>query len=260
MLERFSLQGKVAIVSGAGRGIGRASALALAEAGAKVVITARSEDELARVADEARALGAVALPIPCDVNDPAQLARVAARAAALGRVDVLVNVAGGTLPSLVLDTSQKELEEAFRFNVSCAFELSRLVIPHMLAGEGGAIVNISSALSHFVESGFVAYGTAKAALSHMTRLMAYELAPRIRCNALAVGAIETEALAAVLADGDLKEKMIALTPMARLGSPEDVALAVLYLASPAASWVTGKIFEIDGGTVASCWPVKLSAY
>jgi len=119
-------------------------------------------------------------------------------------------------------------------------------------------VNISSALSHFVEVGFVAYGTAKAALSHMTRLLAHEWAPHIRVNALAVGATETDALGPFLnaAEG-LREQMTALTPMGRLGTPEDIACAVLYLASPAASWVTGQVFGIDGGTVASNWPFKM---
>jgi 7-alpha-hydroxysteroid dehydrogenase len=130
----------------------------------------------------------------------------------------------------------------------------------MLAREGGAIVNISSALSHMVESGFTAYGTAKAALSHLTRLAACEFAPRVRVNALAVGATVTDALAPFLGAGDLRKQMEALTPMARLGEPEDIACAVLYLASPAASWVTGKVFEIDGGTVASNWPIKIPGY
>jgi 7-alpha-hydroxysteroid dehydrogenase len=109
-----------------------------------------------------------------------------------------------------------------------------------------------------VEPGFVAYGTAKAALSHMTRMLACEFAPYVRVNALAVGATLTDALAPFLdAAEDLRKQMVALTPMGRLGEPEDIALAVLYLASPASSWVTGKIFEIDGGTVASNWPFKM---
>ena len=127
----------------------------------------------------------------------------------------------------------------------------------MVTAGGGAIVNISSALSYMVEPGFVAYGTAKAGLSHMTRMLAHEFAPHVRVNALAVGATETDALSPFLdASADLRRQMVALTPIGRLGTTEDIALAVLYLASPAASWVTGKIFEIDGGTVASNWPIK----
>lgn len=260
MLSRFSCKGKVALLSGAGRGIGRASALALAEAGADVVLAARSQDQLDAVAQEARALGVQALAVACDAGDPAQQAQLVARAVEVfGRLDIVVNVAGGSLPALIQDTTQRELEEAFHFNTGTAFELTRLALPHLINSGAGSVVNISTALSHYVESGFVAYGTAKAALNHMTRLMAYELAPKVRCNAIAVGAVETEALAMVL-DDELKQKMLGLTPMARLGQPDDIALAVLYLASPASSWVTGKLLEVDGGTVASSWPLKMSAY
>jgi 7-alpha-hydroxysteroid dehydrogenase len=199
--------------------------------------------------------------VPCDVNESAQLDAVVQRALGeFGRIDVLVNVAGGSLPILALHQDPEDFDRAFHFNVTTAFMLCQKVIPHMLAGQGGSIVNISSALSHLVDTGFVAYGTAKAALSHLTRLLACEFAPRIRVNALAVGAILTEALGPFLAQDGLKDKMEALTPLRRLGSPEDIALAALYLCSPASSWVTGKVFEVDGGTVASNWPIKLQAY
>lgn len=261
VMERFRLDHKVAIVSGAGRGIGRAIALALAEAGADVACGARTEEQIDEVAGRIRDMGRRALPVPCDVNDQAQLARlVEAATGELGGVDVLVNVAGGSLPCLAMHTTAEEFEQAFHFNVTSAFELTKLTIPHMLERDGGAVVNISSAMSHLVESGFVAYGTAKAAMSHMTRLLACEFAPRIRFNALAVGSILTEALRPFLESGGLKEQMEELTPMARLGTPEDVALAALYLASPASAWVTGKVFEIDGGTAASNWPLKVSAF
>jgi 7-alpha-hydroxysteroid dehydrogenase len=128
----------------------------------------------------------------------------------------------------------------------------------MVKNGTGAVANISSAMSHLVDVGFVAYGTAKAALCHMTRLLAHEWAPKIRVNAIAVGATVTDALGPFLAAAEgLREKMEAMTPMARLGEPEDIALAVLYLASPASDWVTGKVFEVDGGTIASNWPFKM---
>lgn len=260
ILERFRLDGKVAIVTGAGRGIGRGSALAMAEAGADVVCAARTIDAIEEVADAARRMGRRALAVPCDVNDSEQLDDLAARALEeFGRVDILVNNAGGTPPTPVLQLTDKDFEAAFHFNVTTALHLSRLVLQPMLKGDGGSIINISSGLSFMVESGFVAYGTAKAALSHMTRLMACEFAPRVRVNALAVGATMTDALS-LFVKGELKEKMEAMTPMARLGEVEDIACAVLYLASPAAGWVTGKIFEIDGGTVASNWPIKIPGY
>jgi 7-alpha-hydroxysteroid dehydrogenase len=260
ILERFRLDGKVAIVTGAGRGIGRAIALALGEAGADVVCAARTAEQIDGTADALRALGRRALAVPCDVNDRAQLESLVQRATGeLGRLDVLVNNAGGSPPSPALQTEEKAFEAAFHFNVTTAFSLSQLAIPALLAAGGGAIVNVSSALSHYVEPGFVAYGTAKAALNHMTRMLAAEFAPRVRANAMAVGSIETDALSPFLAAvPDLRGKMEAMTPMRRLGQPEDVAALALYLASPASSWVTGKLFEVDGGTVASNWPLPLT--
>jgi 7-alpha-hydroxysteroid dehydrogenase len=261
ILERFRLDGRAAIVTGGGRGIGRASALALAEAGADVAVAARRLEDLEAVAEQVRRLGRRALAVACDVNVGDQLDELVARTLeTFGRIDVVVNNAGGTPPTPMLQLTDEAFEQAFHFNVTSAMRLSRKAIPAMLEREGGAIVNVSSALSHMVESGFTAYGTAKAALSHLTRLMACEFAPRVRVNALAVGATVTDALAPFLKAGDLQQQMEALTPMARLGDPEDIACAVLYLASPAAAWVTGKVFEIDGGTVDSNWPIKIPGY
>jgi 7-alpha-hydroxysteroid dehydrogenase len=117
----------------------------------------------------------------------------------------------------------------------------------MLTAGSGAIVNISSAIGRLRDRGFVAYGTAKGALSHMTRLMAADLAPKVRVNGIAVGSVATSALEIVLEDDAIREEMVRRTPLKRLGRPEDIALCALYLASPAASFVTGKIMEIDGG-------------
>jgi 7-alpha-hydroxysteroid dehydrogenase len=261
MLDRFKLQGKVAIVTGASAGIGHGSALALAEAGASVVLAARTADRLEAAAADVRKLGVKALAIATDVNDTAQLDRlVDATLQEFGRIDVLVNNAGGTAPGPALFLGIKDLEAAFHFNVGTAFHLTKLCAPHMAAKDGGAVVNISSAMSYMVDPGFVAYGTAKAALSHLTRLLACEWAPKIRVNALAVGATETEALGMFLnAAPEIKQQMIDMTPMGRLGTPEDIALAVLYLASPAGSWITGKVFEVDGGTVTSNWPIKMAS-
>jgi len=260
ILDRFRLEDRVAIVTGAGRGIGSGIARAYAEAGADVVCAARTREQIEQVAEQIRGLGRRALAVPCDVNVPSQLEDVVARTLKeFGRVDVLVNNAGGTPPTPVLQLTDESFEQAFHFNVTAALNLSRQVIPHMLEGEGGAIVNISSALGHMVESGFVAYGTAKAALAHMTRLMACEFAPRVRVNAIAVGATLTDALAPFV-QGELRKQMEAMTPMARLGEVEDIAAMALYLATPASSWVTGKIFEVDGGTVASNWPIRIPGY
>lgn len=254
LLDRFRVDGKVAIVTGAGRGIGAGAALALAEMGADVVCAARTREQIEEVAERARRFGCRALAVPCDVNDRADIENVVNRAAGeFGRIDILVNNAGGWLPQAALETSEESFEGAFHFNVTSAFAMTRLAVPHMLKGDGGAIVNISSAAGRYVVPGFVAYGTAKAALSFMTRMLAHELAPRVRVNAIAVGAVDTSALAPFL-DAALRAKMSALTPMRRIGTVEDIALAVLYLATPASSWVTGKVFEIDGGSEVSNWP------
>jgi len=254
ILDRFRLDGRVALVTGAGRGIGQGCALAFAEMGADVVCAARTPDQIEATAERVRALGRRALAVPCDVMESAQLeALVAAAVQEFGRIDVLVNNAGGSPPSPALQTSEKAFESALRFNVTSAFLLSRLVVPVMQEGDGGAIVNISSAAGRLVQANFVAYGTAKAALSFMTRQLAAELAPRVRVNAIAVGAVKTSALMPFLNE-ELEQAMADLTPMARLGEVEDIALAALYLASPATSWVTGKVFEVDGGTEKTNWP------
>lgn len=258
ILDRYRLDGKVAIVTGASAGIGRACATAFADVGADVVCAARRPDRLETVAEEIRGKGRRALAVPCDVNEAAQIEQVVSRAIQeLGRIDVVVNVAGGTPPSPAMYLTVEELEAAFHFNVSSAFLMTKLALPH-LAKAKGAVVNVSSALSHLVEPGFTAYSAAKAALSHMTRVLASELAPHVRVNALAVGATETEALSPLLAvDAKLRREMTERTPLGRLGQPEDIACAALYLASDAASWMTGKVLEIDGGTVASNWPIKI---
>jgi 7-alpha-hydroxysteroid dehydrogenase len=261
ILDLFRMTGRVAIVTGASKGIGRGIALGFADAGADLVLASRTREDLEAVAGEVRARGRRALVVPCDVNDRAQLEAVVDGAwKEFGRLDVLVNNAGGSPPKAALRTSEKMFEHALRFNVTSAFLLSRLAIPRMLEGEGGAILNISSGMSWLVDKGFVAYGTAKAALSHMTRLLAYELAPRVRVNAIAVGAVATDALLPFLdAMPEARAKLEAGTPMGRIGRPEDIAAAALYLCAPSGSWVTGKIFEVDGGTVASNWPLELPA-
>jgi 7-alpha-hydroxysteroid dehydrogenase len=250
ILERFRLTDQVAIVTGAGRGIGEAIALAYAEAGAHVVCAARSRDQIEDTAEKARAFGVRALPVVCDVLERSQLDNlVAATLEEFGKVDILVNNAGGWPPKPTLRTSEKEFEEAFRFNVSTAFVLTRLVVPKMVeTAGGGAVVNISSVAGRHHSAAFAAYGTAKAALSFLTANLAQDFAPLVRVNAIAVGSIETQALASVLTP-EIKEQMVAMTPMGRLGQVEDISACALYLASPAASYVTGEIYGVNGGLV-----------
>ena len=247
-LDAFRLDAKVAIVTGAGRGIGASIARTFAEAGADVVLTARTKEQLDEVAADVRAFGREAIVIPADVNDNDVLQEIVVRTVAeLGRIDVVVNNAGGTMPRPFLDTSPGFFERSFHFNVTTAFVLSKAAAPHLLASGAGSIVNISSAIGRLRDRGFVAYGTAKAALSHMTRLTAADLAPKVRVNAIAVGSIATSALETVLDNPEIRDEMVRRTPLKRLGLPEDIALCALYLASPAGSFVTGKLFEVDGG-------------
>jgi 7-alpha-hydroxysteroid dehydrogenase len=247
LLDRFRLDGKVAVVTGAGRGIGAGCATAFAEAGADVVISARTAEQLDDVKAQIEALGRRAEAIPADLNDTDNLPTLVDRAVeAFGRLDVVVNNVGGTMPRPFLDTTAGFLERAFHFNVTTAYVLSKAATPHLLDSHG-AIVNISSAISRLPDRGFAAYGTAKAALSHLTRLLAADLAPKVRVNAIAVGSVATSALEIVTSDDAMRTSMEQAVPLKRLGDVEDIALGALYLASPAASWVTGKIFEIDGG-------------
>ena len=248
MLERFRLDGKTAIVTGAGRGIGAATARAMAEAGANVVLASRTAEQLEAVAADVRAFGGRALVVPTDVNENENIVALAnATIEEFGRIDIVVNNAGGTPPRPFLDTSPGYFERAFHFNTTTAFVLSKAAVPQMLEQGEGTIVNISSAIGRLRDRGFSAYGTAKAALTHLTRLMAADLAPKVRVNAIAVGSVATSALETVLTDDAVRGEMVRGTPLKRLGEPDDIALCALYLASPAASFVTGKIFEIDGG-------------
>ncbi|AKL72834.1 dehydrogenase of unknown specificity, short-chain alcohol dehydrogenase like [Actinobacteria bacterium IMCC26256] len=248
MLERFRLDGQAAIVTGAGRGIGAAIALGLAEAGADVVLAARSIDQLDIVAGQIRDMGRRALVIPTDVLDNDAVAALAgATVEEFGRIDIVINNAGGTAPRAFLDTTPGYLERSFHFNVTTAFVLTKAAVPTMLEQGSGSVVNISSTIGRLRDRGFVAYGTAKAALTHMTRLMAADLAPKIRVNGIAVGSIATSALETVLTDDGLRNAMVDGTPLKRLGQPEDIALCALFLASSASSFVTGKLYEVDGG-------------
>lgn len=249
ILDRFRLDGQVAVVTGAGLGIGRGIAVALAEAGADVVVAARTAADLEEVVARVEETGRRGVAVVTDVTRTEDLERLVASAVdAFGRLDVVVNNAGGTGPKPAMSTSEAFFENAFRFNVTAPFLLTKLAARAMVDTAGsGSVVNISSRSADMVMSSFVAYGTAKAALNKLTQNMAVELAPRVRVNAIGVGGVATRSLDVVLTDDRLRKQFEANTPMRRAGTPEDIACAALYLASPASSWVTGKVLQVDGG-------------
>ncbi len=248
ILDKFRLDGQVAVVTGAGRGLGAAIALAFAEVGADVLISSRTESELDAVAGQIRALGRQAHVVVADLAKPESTAELAAKAVeAFGRLDIVVNNVGGSMPNTLLTTSVKEMRDAFTFNVLTAHALTVAAVPLMLETGGGNIINITSTMGRTAGRGFAAYSTAKAALAQYTRLTALDLSPRIRVNAIAPGSILTSALDVVASNDALREPMEKATPLRRLGDPLDIAAAAVYLASPAASYLTGKVIEVDGG-------------
>lgn len=250
--DPFSLAGKVALVTGASRGIGEGIARAFAAAGASVALVARSREDLDRVAAD---LGALALPT--DLADVDALPPVVQRVVdELGGLDVVVNCAGGgDLWRALPDNTVDELEEAFHLNVSAPFELVRLAVPHLLDRPGASIVNIVSSAIHQPARGHLAYDAAKGALHYATRSMAAALGPRIRVNGINPGIIETEAMKAVVAGREgVLDQLVARTRLRRLGTPEDIGRVAVFLASPAASYVTGVCLDVDGGAVGEMNP------
>jgi 7-alpha-hydroxysteroid dehydrogenase len=251
IFDRFRLDDQVAVITGAGRGLGAAIAVAFAEAGANVVISSRTQSELDEVADQVRAVGRKAHVVVADLSDTEATAALAKTAVdEFSRLDIVVNNVGGSMPNLLLNTSTKDLKSAFTFNVLTAHALVTAAVPLILEHSGGgSIINVTSTMGRLPGRGFAAYGTAKAALAHYTRLTALDLCPRIRVNAIAPGSIHTSALDIVAGNDELRTQLEKATPMRRLGEPADIAAAALYLASPAGAFLTGKTLEVDGGLI-----------
>jgi 7-alpha-hydroxysteroid dehydrogenase len=252
--DEFRLDGYVALVTGAGRGIGAAIAQAYARAGADLVLVARTATDLGAVAASVQALGRTALVIPADLTDVSQVVKIVERTIAEhGRLDIVVNNAGGAMPASYLDTTAEALDEAFHFNVAAPFELTKRATPYLLDSGRGSVVNITSRMDRLTARGMVTYGTVKAAFTQLTRLLAVELAPGVRVNGIAPGVVDTDGLKAVLTD-ELRAQIVSATPLHRLATVADVASTARWLASPAASYITGKIIELDGGAEAPVFP------
>ena len=253
LTDSFSLSGKTALITGAGKGIGARIATAFAEMGADIILLARTESDLQQVAVAVRRLGRDARVCPCDLTDEAQVeALVAELQEALPALDILVNNAGapgkgyGSLASV----DKRRFEHTLDVNLSAAYSLIHHTLPLLQSASEASIVNISSAMSRMVDTQMAAYAAAKAGLDQMTRVLAYELSPHIRVNGIAPGAIETPATAFITDNPQRLEETVRWIPQGRLGQPEDIALAALYLASPASGFVSGKILEVDGGMAA----------
>lgn len=252
-MSEFLLTDRVAIVTGGGKGIGSAIARAFAAAGAAVAVVSRTRSDVEATTEEIRQRGGRALACPADVTDLGQLPGVVERTVReFGGLDTLVNCAGGGHDwRPFLDTRVEQIEGAFHFTVSSVFELTRLAVPHMLERSGASVINIGSQTVGKAMRGHLAYETAKAALTQMTKSMAADLGPRIRVNIIHPGTTETETLKEIFANmpEDVRRGILQHSRLRRNGTPQEVANAALYLASPAAAYVTGIELPVSGGPV-----------
>lgn len=246
----MQLTGKTAIVTGGSRGIGRAAALTLAEAGADVAViyagnTAAAEETVRLIEEKGRK----GLAIQCDVADEAAVtAMVKDVKKELGRIDILVNNAGITRDGLLMIMKEDDWQAVLDTNLTGAFHCTKVVTRLMMKQRSGSIINITSVVGETGNAGQANYAAAKAGLIGFTKSVAKELASRnIRCNAIAPGCIETD-MTAVLGE-DTVDAMIKTIPMGRVAQPEEVAKAVLFLASDDASYITGQTLNVDGGMV-----------
>ena len=252
MHEQFRLDGKAAVVTGGGRGIGRGIALALAECGADVAVVARRPHEVEAVANEIEARGRRGLGISADVMDftaiPKALDQVVED---FGRLDIMVNNAGGTLDRKIYalpEISLEKFDEQLTFNMKTKWWGAQQAAKRMTGG--GRIINIISIAAHRPSPGFGVYSAANMGMISMTRTLAVELAPKkITVNCIAPGIIVTEMLVQTMniSEQKAKDSFAQVIPLGRTGTPEDCAAAAVFFASPAAEWITGQFIDVAGG-------------
>ena len=249
--------GKVALVTGASSGIGRAAAIALAREGAQVVVTARREQRLKELVDSIEAAGGAALALPADLTDAAARARVVDQAVeTFGGLDVLVNAAGNIGFGTIETTTLESWQEMFDANVVSVFHLTQLALPHLISRQGNVVV-VSSVTGTRSFPGVLAYCASKSAIDQLTRCAALELAEKgVRVNAVNPGVVRTELHQAGGMQAETYEPFLEHSkethPMGRVGAPEEIADLILFVASDQAGWITGATLPIDGGRHLTC--------
>ncbi|WP_447975367.1 SDR family NAD(P)-dependent oxidoreductase [Nitrospira sp. Kam-Ns4a] len=247
------LDGKVALITGGGVGIGAAVARLFAREGAAVVVTGRRKDMLERVAEDIQRTGGRALAAAGSVADETHVQSAVSQAVRVfGKLDVLVNNAGiGAFGMTLHDTTDATWDELFATNITGVFRMTRAAIPAMLNAGGGSIINVSSIAGLVGIPLTAAYSATKGALNALTRCIAVDYAKQgIRCNAVCPGLVETPMAAPLMSDPERLAQVLAVYPQGRAGKPEEVAQLILYLASDESAWVTGGLFPIDGGMTA----------
>lgn len=249
VLDKFSMNGQVAVVTGAAAGIGRGISEVFADAGASVVISDLNLEQAEETAAAIRAKGGAAVAVKCNVTDEAdQQALIDTALKQFGKLTCLVNNAGGGGPK-PFDMPMSDFEWAYKLNVFAPFRLMQIAAPHIAAAGGGSVLNISSMSAENKNVRMASYSSSKAAISHLTRNTAFDLGPmNIRVNGIAPGAIRTAALAKVLTP-EIEKTMLKHTPLKRLGEATDIGLAALFFCSPASVWVSGQILTVSGGGV-----------
>ncbi len=249
--ELFDLSGKTAIVTGGANGIGKATALRLAQAGANIVIADLKLEDANAAAQEIESYGVKALAVECNIlKDDDLVAMVDKVVAAFGTINILINNAGGggggrENPSKI---SVDDIRRDFELNVFSGWRLCQLCVPHMKKSGYGSIVFTTSMSSLNKDPNMSGYAGSKAAVNHMVANLAHDFGPEVRINAVGPGATRTDALKTVLTP-DIEKKMLAHTPIKRLGEADDIAGAMLYFASPISTWVSGQTIFVNGGGV-----------